>query len=125
MIKPVRSLVGEYEWWRLTPRRDLLTVDGEPNGVPTKTDLSPPQCAVIPGELAIVYIPRGNQDATLAIDQPAEGRYAATWYDPRTGRSSAIAPSADGGRCWTGPKRPAPADEDWALILSGQRRRGW
>lgn len=114
----VTTLLGRLDWGRLEPHRDWLLVDGEPSSMPTATNLRPPHCAAIPGQLYLVYLPRGNQERSCKITELRAGRYQARWFDPRTGRAMSIAPSPAANADWRLPGRPTPADEDWVLVLA-------
>jgi hypothetical protein len=84
-----------FDWWRLTPRNDLVRGGGF--------------CLAETGKLYAVYLPR-PASVTLAL---APGNYHARWFNPRSGQWS-DAPVASGPR-WS---PPAPADDgDWALLL--------
>jgi len=117
MIRPVQSLLSRYPWWRLEPRRDWLLVDGQANPLPTATDLTPPHCAAIPGELYLIYIPRGNASRTLKLTNLNEKQYRGQWYNPRTAESAPIAQAPAGAAEWPIPQRPSPSNEDWLLCL--------
>ena len=113
MLKVVREILAAREWWRLEPCRDRLRVDSKPCPSPTTEDLSPPQAAVVPGKLMIVYIPRGNGSRGLEVVN-LDGRVTeAAWVDPRNGDVAAIGPPFDGQI----PARPDPADEDWVFVV--------
>jgi hypothetical protein len=100
------------------PHRDCVLVDGKPSPSPTAEDLSPPHCAAVPGQFYVVYIPRGNQGRLLTLVGLRGSRYRAGWFDPRNGRSIAVADGPSGRDEWTIPNRPGPRDEDWVLILN-------
>ncbi len=84
-----------FEWWKTDPQDDLVT-----NGA---------FCLAERGKLYAVYLPRGG---TVTV-KLAPGRYQATWFNPRNGKTLSL-PPADGPD-WTSPK--APDDGDWALLL--------
>lgn len=84
-----------FDWWRLTPRNELVRGGG--------------CCLAETGKLYAVYLPRSTS-VTLTL---GPGTYHARWFNPRSGQWS-DAPVASGPR-WT---PPAPADDgDWALLL--------
>ena len=120
MMRPLRSFLTKYSWWRLEPHRDWLLVDGRPCPLPTATDLTPPHCTTIPGELCIVYIPRGNASRALKLINLNGSRYQASWFDPRTGETMPIGDVSAGSAEWSILQRPAPTDEDWVLCLEKQ-----
>lgn len=113
MLKAVRDALATREWWRLEPCRDRLRVDGGPCPLPTAEDLSPPQSAMVPGKLIIVYIPRRNGNRILEIPSIDWDTSVATWVDPRSGDVTVTGAQFDGQI----PERPDPADEDWAIII--------
>ena len=84
-----------FEWWRLTPRNDLVRGGGF--------------CLAEAGRLYAVYVPRPAR-VTLSLEP---GHYQARWFNPRTGQWT-DAPVASGPR-WTTP--PPTDDGDWALLL--------
>jgi hypothetical protein len=117
MIRPLRSLLSRHPWWRLEPHRDWLLVDGQPSRLPTATDLTPPRCAVVSGQLYVVYIPRGNASRTLKLTKLQDGDFQGHWYDPRTGSATPLEQPPTGQHDWVIPQRPSPVDEDWVLCL--------
>jgi hypothetical protein len=113
MLRPVRDTLAAREWWRLEPCRDRLRVDGGACPLPTSEDLTPPQTAMVPRELAVVYIPRGNGDRKLEIVGFDGWASAARWVDLRSGAVISIARPFEG----VVPARPDPRDEDWVLVI--------
>lgn len=124
LLQHVAAFLRTVEWWRLEPARRRLRVDGKPCPTPQPGDISPPQAAVIPGELWIVYIPRGNSGCQISLSPPADVDPARMrWYDPRKGvwiPVKATDPAEDGAL----PARPDPPDEDWVFVLDAQDGRG-
>ena len=108
-----RTLLASLEWWKLEPRREAMRVDGRPNSLPTRTNLTPPQAATIGGKSWIVYLPRGNANRELQIAASVHLGGRSRWFDPRTGKF------AGEGMAFTSrlPPRPDPADEDWVLLI--------
>jgi hypothetical protein len=84
-----------FDWWR-TDLHDELVSDGA-------------FCLAEPGGLYAVYLPMGG--AVAAKLEP--GRYQASWFNPRSGRTLALPPAE--GPAWTSPT--APDSGDWALLL--------
>ncbi|MCU0915697.1 MAG: DUF4038 domain-containing protein [Planctomycetes bacterium] len=121
-VRAVRTFLASLDWWKLQPRREALRVDGRPNRLPTKADLTPPHAAGSGDAIRVIYVPRGNQTRTIAlsgITKPATAR----WFDPRHGEFAGPAVAWD-PEIGTLPPRPAPADEDWVLLIerpSGSR----
>lgn len=117
MMRPVRSLLTRYPWWQLEPHREWLLVDGQPSPLPTATDLRPPHCAAIPGQLCLIYIPRGNASRALKLTNLHGELYQGQWYNSRTGETTWLGDTPAGQTEWPIPRRPSPADEDWVLCL--------
>ena len=110
----VAKVLGELPWHLLEPAREAALVDGAPSGKPTAEDLTPPTHASIPGELHVLYIPRGN--AGKAIEIVARGALELRWVDPRSGESREGGKLEPKGGKLPLPQRPAPG-EDWVAIL--------
>ena len=83
-------------WWRTDPHDELVTAGDF--------------CLAEPGKLYLVYLPMSGK-VTVHLEP---GRYAATWFNPRSGETLAL-PPADGPE-WVSP--PAPDSGDWALALN-------
>lgn len=115
-VKHARTLLTSLDWRRLEPRRDALQVDGRPNRLPTATDLTPPHAASIGNSTWVVYAPRGNEDREILLSGDRAGSNTARWFDPRRGEFAGQAIVLKEGP-WTLPPRPAPADEDWVLVV--------
>jgi hypothetical protein len=115
-VRHARTILESLDWWNLQPCRDVLQVDGRPNRLPTGTDLSPPHAAAIGDGTWIVYVPRGNRNAVISLDHGTAARINAQWFDPRQGilLERTLTLPATTRRL---PPQPAPADEDWVLIL--------
>lgn len=110
-----RKLLTQLDWWKLIPARERILIDGKANPPPTKTDLTPPQAAVIGGESWVLYVPRGNADRELSVRSGANGDGMARWFNPRNGAFVGDPAPFRGGQL---PPRPAPADEDWAGLIA-------
>jgi len=117
-LRYVRQLLESVTWWRLVPCRNRLVVDGRENPLPTDSDITAPHCAAVPGELYIVYIPRGNGGTPIGIAGLTEQKYEAQWVDPRSGRRIPIDCPPCGASRWTLPNLPEPQDEDWVCVLT-------
>lgn len=84
-----------FDWWKTEPHKEL--VDGAAH------------CLAQPGEIYAVYLPMGKSVKVKL----ASGKYAVTWFNPRSGKTTA-------GSSATGPEwtSPAPPDQgDWAILL--------
>jgi Protein of unknown function (DUF4038)/Domain of unknown function (DUF5060) len=84
-----------FEWWKADPHDELVDTGDF--------------CLAEPGKLYVVYLPMGGKVTVKLVP----GRYQATWFNARSGRSTAL-PTAV-GPAWTSPA--APDSGDWALLL--------
>jgi hypothetical protein len=117
-IAHVATLLRQYRWWRLEPRASALLLDGEACPVPTADDITPPHCAIIPGQLCLVYIPRDNHERRLQLTGISEGCERAGWFNPRNGKTLVvhrIGVTKQG--TLTLPERPDPVSEDWVWVM--------
>jgi hypothetical protein len=89
-----------FDWWRTEPHDELVSKGA--------------YCLANPGETYVAYLPHGSR-VTLRLKT---GRYSASWFNPSTGRTSAL-PSVAGGT-WASPE--APNTSDWALLLQVQKK---
>ena len=106
------------DWWKLEPGRDALRVGGQSNPLPTRNDLTPPHAAFLGDRTWVIFVPRGNAQRPLALEGVGDPKPSARWFNPRTGEFLAdtlILASS------TLPPLPAPADEDWVLVVSRRR----
>jgi len=80
-------------------------------------------CFAKPGELYLVYLPRGG---TTDLDLVgAGGDFAVKWFDPRSGgalRDGGVAKVQGGGKVRLG-RPPADIDEDWLIVVVAQATR--
>ncbi|NJN05608.1 MAG: DUF4038 domain-containing protein [Rhodobacteraceae bacterium] len=111
-----RTLLTSLDWWKLTPARERLKVAGKPNPLPSKTDLTPPQAAVIGDKHWVIYLPRGN--AGRIIELPVKGDWELRWLNPRTGARTPPHHIATRGATILLPDRPVPPEEDWVGTLN-------
>jgi hypothetical protein len=95
----IRRFFESLEWWKTDPRPDLVEGSGGP------------LCLAEPGRQYVLYLPAGSSAVRLKLEP---GRYKARWYNPRTGRFSAL-PDAEGPQ-WAVPN--PPDKEDWAVLLT-------
>jgi hypothetical protein len=98
MLKDYAHVVDfftSFDWWRMEPHDELVN-----NGA---------FCLAEPGKVYAVYQPKGGS-VTVKL---APGRYRPTWFNARTGLTTALPPAEGPG--WTSPK--ARDDSDWALLL--------
>lgn len=84
-----------FEWWKANPHDELVNT-----GV---------YCLAEPGRCYAIYLPRGGK-ATVRLK---EGRYEASWFNPRNGETKTLPAAA--GSAWTSPE--SPDSGDWALLL--------
>ncbi|GJM30437.1 MAG: hypothetical protein DHS20C17_30720 [Cyclobacteriaceae bacterium] len=116
-MKYVAAFFNSIPWWKLVPHSQWLMVNGEANPAPTAENLTPPQCAAIPGSVYVVYIPRGNEDNVIQLKNGDKQIYSTSWFDPRTGTEILIGDVAV-DEAWRIPERPEPSGEDWVLLLN-------
>lgn len=117
-MQHVVDCLSNYAWWKLVPCRDWLCLErGTQNPMPNSNDISPPHCAQIPGELYIMYIPKGNEKTSVAICDFQLKSFQAKWFNPRNGNDRMIAETSTVDQIWKIPGRPQPADEDWVCIV--------
>lgn len=119
----VRKLLVGLGWPDLAPRRDALTLDGEPNRAPAAKDLTPPEAARIGAGTWVVYIPRGNGQREIALTEARAGETSVRWFDPRRGVYAGPAMRWNAGKRVL-PPRPEPAGEDWVLVVKDAERQG-
>jgi hypothetical protein len=110
--------LASLDWWNLQPQCETLRVDGRQNPPPTKTDLTPPHVARVGDRSWVIYIPRGNEKRRITLLATGTKAATARWFDPRPGRYAEPTLPWDPAS-QTVPPRPAPADEDWVLLLQG------
>lgn len=118
----VRRLLDALPWWVLEPRRDALSVDGQPAPLPGPDDISPPVCAAAGVDLFVAYLPRGNARRRITLGPLGPATYRARWYNPRSGVILAISDHLAPLSSWEIPPRPEPADEDWVIVVEGDPR---
>jgi hypothetical protein len=100
----------ERAWWLLRPdveRRFLIAGHGEANGLDRCT-----AAVATDGSFAVAYLPVARE-IVLDLTSLAEGRFEATWFDPRRGESRPAGWYRSAGR-W--PFFP-PSEDDWVLTL--------
>ena len=115
-MEHVSSFLNTLPWWELVPHSQWLIVNGKENLLPSVEDITPPQCAAVPGSVYIIYIPRGNENNIIHLKNADKQNYLARWFDPRNGTVTLIGDVIVNGE-WLIPERPAPSGEDWVLLL--------
>jgi hypothetical protein len=96
---------GDEPWGKLDP----LSND----------DIYAPQCAGIPGVVRIIYAPQ--PDSIVVRNLVGHGAYAASIFDPVTGKTSGTNTiEADGNSLWRCSPPPGH-DHDWVLVLEGSK----
>lgn len=97
--KYLMEFFTKFPWWTAEPREDLVSSPGA-------------KCLATPGKLYIAYLPKGGA-ASLKL---APGKYAAGWYNCRTGVSIELPEVLmEKEAVWTSP--PANDVGDWAMAL--------
>ena len=116
-IRHLDDCFSKFAWWNLAPCRDWLFLEsGTQNPMPNTNDISPPHCAKIPGELYIMYIPKGNEKTRISICDFELESFQARWFNPRNGNEQIITETSAVDRILQIPVRPQPAHEDWVFI---------
>ena len=122
-VRHAVDLLREFSWNRWDPGGDGALGTGARARGRGARDVSPPLCAAIPGEGYVVYLPRGNGGKLLELNDLEPRRYAASWFDPRTGNSHDVASLEYSGKRLRVPPPPTPGDEDWTFVLRTHRRQ--
>jgi hypothetical protein len=107
-MRHLAAFVSGLEWWRLEPRF----------GDPAWCDFADRERTVLAtdGQAAYVVYSYGPKPNLGSLKGLAVGaRYAASWFDPRTGESHAIGDVTSADGAWTIPPKPDAAD--WVLLL--------
>ena len=107
-----KKLLEQYPWYRFRPHPEWAAWAAAP-AAPQEFEV--PYTAGIPGGVRITYVP-APRPITVRRLEPGRG-YIAAYFDPVTGRRTAIGPARpDPDGSWTvAPPRGDPAD--WVLIL--------
>lgn len=111
-------------WWELDPAIDCVTVNGirpslDPDADTRLQTRHHPRCAGKVGAFYVAYIPAGNNTNRIALRNLAERAYTARWFNPRTGKTTAIRNGPVHAKSWQAP--PPPDDNDWVLLVRAVR----
>lgn len=107
----VRRLFERFPFRKLAPDRKLV-VDGPPHGGAKVRALR-----ATDGTLALVYTPRG-EPVTVNLGLLKQEQTRASWYDPRTGKTSPLyTGDSISFQTFTPPTRGR--GNDWVLVLEG------
>ena len=116
----LRRFFEGFDWWKLDPHTDLLSLPPEIKRAPSdkKPDAASPVpvlhampvCLGDPGQRYVIYLPQGGA-VTVKL---AAGTFQTRWYNPRIGKFSKPTLKVPGGE-WITP--PAPDAEDWVLLI--------
>lgn len=117
-MKFVSDFFQSIPWWNLSPHRNWLTVNGDPNPNVSAYDISPPHCAADRGKIYVIYIPMGNKNNEITLSNLDNKTYSVEWFNPRNGNRISGNDTPVNVSEWTIPQRPDPVDKDWALLLS-------
>ena len=109
-LQHLRACYESVAWWRLRPLAAAL----EPAAPAVLVKAEPP-------DTYLLYYVAAQQPAPARRLKgvPAGARYAAHWFDPRTGQSDTLAPLVSQGTALLLP--PRPDAQDWMLILKRQQ----
>jgi hypothetical protein len=116
------NLLRRLEWWRMAPQREAVLVDGVvPPLTERKANTPLPYCLAETGKTYVVYLMAGLEKKDLTLTGLGPAAYVAQWIDPRTFAATPVADGrparADAAGRWPLPPRPAPAADDWVLLL--------
>jgi hypothetical protein len=115
-IQHVSYFFNSIEWWKLRPGRNKLKVNNLPNKDPGDKDFSPPHLAFIPGELYVVYIPKGNSDNLIELEIEKNQQYSLKWYNPISGHEIVLKGRFIKELFYAIPKLPKP-EQDWVFVI--------
>jgi len=115
-----KEFLSNLNWWELEPMNENITINDAGLSMPDSSTISElskfVSVAAIPGNLYIVYVPRGNADNEIKIVNVKPGSYNIDFFNPRTGKTlnnkSEI--SITNGE-WLLPDRSD--NNDWVLLL--------
>ncbi|HEY8555584.1 MAG TPA: DUF4038 domain-containing protein [Burkholderiales bacterium] len=112
-MKHLVDFFRRLEWWTLDPTIGCVRFEGDP---PEHDMPAQPRCAGNPGHVFVVYIPSGSRRSrAMEVIGLVGGSYAASWFDPRSGRYRPLRRGPRAVDSWRVP-RP-PDDRDWVLLL--------
>jgi hypothetical protein len=104
-----KAFLQQYPWQRFEPHPEWAV------GENTSSD---PQATGLPGSLRIIYVP--ERKATEVRNLEPKGKYAASYFDPVSGRKGSLGlvqPDNQGAwRC----QPPLKEDQDWVLVLENR-----
>lgn len=108
-----------HDWWRMAPQRESILLNGQVPELKEHHHRTHTAYALGHDTTRLIYLMSGLEKETLTLTRLVQKTWTAQWLDPRTGETTAlqspIQPDPQ-GHCQL-PPRPAPADEDWVLIL--------
>jgi hypothetical protein len=105
-------LLGRWRWWKFTSHPEWL------NRHANEKEWRDPYAAGVPGEVRVVYFPRGLAPWRPTAVQRLEAgvEYTAAFYDPITGTGTGLGTvKPDGAGTWPVPQPPVM--RDWLLVL--------
>jgi hypothetical protein len=112
----LKSIFGQFQWWKLEPHDELLTCE-TPRGKDTRelNHIAPPKatywCLAEPGRQYLVYFRGLTSPLTVTMDG-RPGQLTATQFNPRTGEQRVL-------RAASGSFQLQPPDEqDWVIRIA-------
>ncbi len=108
-----KSILERYDWWRFEPHPEWV----EPRAEAGNYRL--PFAAGIPGEIRVIFLPRGTTGAVSARNLEPDVSYGASFFDPLDGSELPLKAPPRGGD-WKIPV--TPTREDWILVLEKANR---
>lgn len=110
------NLLRGLDWWKMAPQPGAVLVNGAvPEIVERKARTTRAYSLAEAGKRHVIYFMAGLETKTLTLQGLGNQCFTARWLDSRTGQSTSITATATGD--WPIPARPAPADDDWVLLV--------
>jgi hypothetical protein len=105
-----KAFLQQYPWYRFEPHPEWVVSKQEPSPLCCE-----PQVAGIPGQVRVIYV-QENQSIEIR-DLGSQTKYRAAYFDPVSGKRTALGVvQADGKGNWNCVP-PAGNDHDWVLVL--------
>jgi hypothetical protein len=96
----IAAFFTSFDWWRTEPHDEMVDAGAF--------------CLADPGRIYAVYLPMGKKVRV----QVQAGSYQVRWFNPRTGKPTALPKVVAPPGGWTSPEPPDYGD--WALLLRGE-----
>jgi hypothetical protein len=119
-MKHLRTLLEARPWWKLVP--DVQNRVAMAGHGPLATN----DCAVAAladdGSFALAYLPT-KRTLTIDLAKISGKKVTVSWFNPRTGESTAIGEFETRGRRDFSPPGPEAPGHDWVLVLEDAARK--